>query len=650
MRYSHPNNGFAILSVMLLVMMASVLVAGSLKDNFIQERLAGNFHKKMNSRHTAELGVINIREEVENMINANPFMDLDDFIETVTANKEMLSNVGLVDSSKYSSELASVSGDTFTFKTQGSQFEGRDTLSAVFKFVPGNIVSYPTPFATGLTGCDGVVLGGSGQADSYDSRSGAYGGDNVGDAVTVSTISDTGIISIKGGADIQGDVKATSNVVFGGSASISGNLSTNGYVDITSSASFIGGDVSALGYVDIKNSIVGGSIQSNSYITLSQVVVGGDVISSPVTGSATDPSDLSITGETVYGGVYSKGNVFLNNTIIDFETTSLSFGVQAYGNFIQSYGRVDGGVRVIGDVSLPKWGTTISNDDLVYAGTGSFVEHTDYGLGTYHDTEENISALFDNITPLEEIPFDDGSGNSDVQCDPLNIDSQMADINEEYVSNGDLFVSGSGSGDVFVIGETSAKFTRDQNSTSQGSLASLESVRAKFLSLDRDVIMVDNVSVKGHIRIAPNSNVVWFIKGDFEMGGQSTLTIPDGSSLMIIIQGSFTVGAGGEIYTPDVGLTEPDKLPVLSIFSDYVGDGVAIQGGTEDIYAAIYAPKTDVTVTSSADFMGAILGKTVSITGSGAFHYDAYLGESKVGPDPKDSSSGKFQFLGFQYL
>ncbi|AIY64755.1 DUF7305 domain-containing protein [Pseudoalteromonas piratica] len=650
MPYSHPNKGFAILSVMLLVMMASVLVAGSLKDNFIQERLSGNFHKKMNSRHTAEMGVLSIREEVENMISANPYMELDDFVEAIAANPEMMSDTGLTDHSKYSSEIASVSGDIFTFKTQGSQFEGRDTLSAVFKFVPGNLVTYPSPFATGLTGCDGVVLGGSGEADSYNSADGAYGGTNVGDAVTVSTVSDIGVITIKGGADIQGDVKATSNVIFGGSASISGNLSTNGYVDITSASSFIGGNISALDYVDIKNTIVGGTIQSNSYITLSQVVVGGDVISSPVVGSSSDPSNVSITGETIYGGVFSKGNVFLNNTIIDFDTSDLSFGVQTYGNYIQTYGRVDGGVRVIGDVSLPKWGTTISGDNLLYAGTGSFIEHTNFGLGIYHETEANLLALFDVIEPLEEIPFDDGSGAGDVQCDPLNIDSQMSDINDDYVSNGDLFVSGSGSGDVFVIGETSAEFTRDQNSTSQGSVASLESVKATFLSLERDVIMVDSVAVKGHIKIADNSDVVWFIKGDFEMGGQSTLTIPDGSSLMIIIQGSFTVGAGGEVYTPDVGLTDPDKLPVLSIFSDYVGDGIAIQGGSEDIYAAVYAPKTDVTVTSSADFMGAILGKTVSVTGSGAFHYDAYLGESVVGPDPNNSSEGKFQFLGFQYL
>ncbi len=650
MKHSSINHGFALLSVMMLVMMASVLVMGSLKDNFIQERLTGNFHKKLNSRNTAELGVLNIREEVENMIKANPYMELDDFVEALAANTDMMSDTGLSDHSKYNSELTSVSGDVFTFKTQGSQFEGRDTLSAVFKFVPGNLVNYPSPFATGLTGCDGVVLGGSGEADSYNSKDGAYGGDNIGDAVTVSTVSDIGVITIKGGADIQGDVKATSNVIFGGSASISGNLSTNGFVDITSASSFIGGDVTALDYVDVKNTIIGGSIQSNSYITLSQVVVGGDVISSPVAGSPSDPSNIDITGETIYGGVYSKGNVFLNNAIIDYETSNLSFGVQTFGNFIQTYGRVDGGVRVVGDVSLPKWGTTISNDDLLYAGTGSFIEHTDFGLGDYHDTEENIIALFDEIEPLEEIPFDDGGEDSEVQCDPLNIDSQMSDINQDYVSNGDLFVSGSGSGDVFVIGETSAEFSVDRNSTSQGSVASLESVRATFLSLERNVIMVDNVSVKGHIKIADNSHVVWFIKGDFEMGGQSTLTIPDGSSLMIIIQGTFEVGGGGEIYTPDVGLTNPDKLPVLSIFSDYVGDGIAIQGGTEDIYAAVYAPKTDVTVTSSADFMGAILGKTVSITGSGAFHYDTYLGESVVGPDPDVSSTGKFQFLGFQYL
>jgi hypothetical protein len=177
--------------------MASVVVVGSLKDSYIQERLVGNFAKKVHARLTAELGVTNAREVVEEIIKDAPFQTMEQFVETLANKKEQLSGSGKISDSSYAADYT-IDGDIITIKTAGSQYEGKDTLTAVFKFVPGTKVALQSPFATGLTGCDGVALGGSGAADSYNSKFGAYGDTyvdefgvsqvNTGESVTVRTV------------------------------------------------------------------------------------------------------------------------------------------------------------------------------------------------------------------------------------------------------------------------------------------------------------------------------------------------------------------------------------------------------------------------------------------------------------------------------
>lgn len=645
-----PAKGYALVSVMLMTFMASVVVVGSLKDSYIQERLVGNFAKKVHARLTAELGVTNAREVVEEIIKDAPYQTMEQFVESLANKKEQLSGSGKITDSSYAADYT-IDGDIITIKTAGSQYEGKDTLTAVFKFVPGTKVALQSPFATGLTGCDGVALGGSGAADSYNSKNGAYGATyidefgvsqvNTGDSVTVRTVSEVGRITIKGGADIKGDVIATSSVIFGGSASISGDLSTNGFVDITSAASYIGGKIEAFQYVDIKNTIVGGGIQANGTVTLSETKVGGDVISG---------SDVDITGEYVNGGVYAEGDMYLRNMNVLFAASGLTYGAQTYGDYYQSGGTVKGGVRALGNVNMPNWGTIIDSDDLRYGGVGYSREYATYALPPYKTSPDLIG--LDNQEPLEQIPFDDGvdSGSDDeVICDPLDIATHIESVNSAAENPPSLFVSGSGSGDIYELGALQAKFLRDANSGSRSEATTISSTSASFLNEYREVLMFNDVEIKGHLRVADNSDVVVFVKGNFSMGGQSSLTIPDGSTLTFIIKGTFDVGAGGQVYTPDTGLND-DGVPIFSIYSDFDGDGISISGGTENIYAAVYAPYTNVSITSSSDFLGSILGKTVSVTGSGAFHYDAYLGEAIVGPDPNKSVAGKFQFLGFQFL
>jgi hypothetical protein len=44
-----------------------------------------------------------------------------------------------------------------------------------------------------------------------------------------------------------------------------------------------------------------------------------------------------------------------------------------------------------------------------------------------------------------------------------------------------------------------------------------------------------------------------------------------------------------------------------------------------DFYGVVYAPNTAVTVEGSADWYGAVVGKTLYASGSGDFHFDEDL-------------------------
>ena len=136
---------------------------------------------------------------------------------------------------------------------------------------------------------------------------------------------------------------------------------------------------------------------------------------------------------------------------------------------------------------------------------------------------------------------------------------------------------------------------------------------------------------------------------------------PDGSGWInpLDSQRDFTLGAGanydlaaGTYYFRNMKLVGGSSLNILGKTSIYLtGDldrhgGAAINNNTQNannlsilmtgpgkatinshnaFYGFIYAPNTDVTVNGTADFFGAIVGKTLKLTGDAVGHYDESL-------------------------
>jgi Flp pilus assembly protein TadG len=96
----------------------------------------------------------------------------------------------------------------------------------------------------------------------------------------------------------------------------------------------------------------------------------------------------------------------------------------------------------------------------------------------------------------------------------------------------------------------------------------------------------------GHARFDVSGHVTIYVTGDFERAGT---TIVNNNT------------------------QKPANLTILM-----TGGRADVTSGN-DFHGVIYAPNTEVTIDGSADLYGAVVGRTLTITGSGAGHYDESL-------------------------
>lgn len=129
---------------------------------------------------------------------------------------------------------------------------------------------------------------------------------------------------------------------------------------------------------------------------------------------------------------------------------------------------------------------------------------------------------------------------------------------------------------------------------------------------------VSPVDAAGNFLLDGNKNInlpqgTYFFR-DFTLAGNSVLTV----------SGPTTIYVTGNLYRG--GLVTVNNLSnrACNLQIIMTGGTAAVTSGN-DFYGVIYAPNTDVTVDGSADLYGAIVGKTLTLTGTGAGHYDESL-------------------------
>ncbi|TVU83954.1 hypothetical protein FQP85_09300 [Pseudoalteromonas neustonica] len=292
------QSGFTLVTVLILTSMASIVVLNSLRENIIQERMSGNFQKKINSRLLAEKGIFEEAKLLQQAFSDDKSLDIDGLIAaTGTA-----SGRGLIgEDATYNATISKNAAGELEIISLGERYGGdaQSNLVARFGFTPGNSL---TPYSDAIIGCRGVSLGGSGKITSYDSTDATY----VGNDADVRTTVHNADVTLSGTGTIKGSVASTGSIVVSSSQSVEGDLWANKDIRFPSGTSVwntkINGNIFANGNIQLKDMTVNGYVRTEKDLTLNHGV--------HVNQSNAELADI------LYGGSLLSSASYTNNSVV----------------------------------------------------------------------------------------------------------------------------------------------------------------------------------------------------------------------------------------------------------------------------------------------------------------------------------------------
>lgn len=362
-------------------------------------------------------------------------------------------------------------------------------------------------------------------------------------------------------------------------------------------------------YDSRKGKYGGSNINQNAKVATvsdkANVVLDGN---SPIWGDVRATGSVTLNGSSpVAGNVLAGGDITISpsNAVVRVEGS-----VNGGGNFTLKGGHVAGAVAINGNVAMG-WKTSIDSGQLSYGGIGSF------------NDSENQKYLDPQYRTHPKLPPVAGQ-----VCDPLNVAAlpkspKLANL----PPNGPLTL---GATQQMVL--TTDPSTGSVTSSNQSKPGLPLPGKGELFGKEQTVYKLDSLNMGSDAKLTIKGDVVLLIGKDFTMGGSNQLTVAPGSSLTLIVSGKIDLGAGAEVTAAKQGLT-PAGNPAIAIYSAYNGkDGVKLSGNTP-LYAALYAPLTEMKIAGSGGLYGAVRAKHLTESGAGGLHYDEALGMADMGED-----------------
>jgi len=294
------QRGFTLVAVLILSGLASILVLSSIKDNVNQERLSGNFQKKINARLMSERGIFDTMAEAKRYLDNNPTADVNELATNIVDLSKEDSTGLSYGEMKYTVQFVP-DGDELVLSSTGKRFEGQSTLKARFKIVPASGGS--APFSSAIVGCDSVDLVQSGQIDSYNSSVAPYDKFSPGTEGNVTTINkDNGDVTLGDASPVKGDISATGNVNLGKS-SVTGSVHANGNVIILESGNGerVSGNVITRGNFEFTGGAIGGYVRAQKIASTESSDATGNI--SLTKAKVLNKNNVGL--DIMYGGTYS---------------------------------------------------------------------------------------------------------------------------------------------------------------------------------------------------------------------------------------------------------------------------------------------------------------------------------------------------------
>ncbi|WP_064436038.1 pilus assembly PilX family protein [Pseudoalteromonas neustonica] len=590
---NNKQQGFTLITVLILTSMASIVVLNSLRENIVQERMSGNFQKKMNSRLLAEKGVFEEARLMQQALNNNGELDIDGLI-AAAGNASGRGLIGI--DATYDASISKNLAGELEIASLGQRYSGdaQSNLVARFGFKPGKAESL---FQNAIVGCEGVSLSASGRIDSFDSSKGDYDPSKAEAGAVIGTVYKDKDVTLSGASAIWGSVHATGSIIFSGSSPITGTLRANNHI----------------------------IIDSNFTVSTDPVLPDGF------------PLDTAVGGD-----VLSAGHVTWKQ------------------------GKVLGVIRANKDFIIPNnSATTIlvnrNNDglDVMYGGTftaKNLASQLEQDGIPYSDLRYNVNPNVELVPSQDPTNFEGGK----VKCDPIDVTKLVTALIDPaaekiIVKHGNSVLVPS-KPETRVIYELTPEIAQSKIEN-QGSYvwenwlgARPATITYALATIDKEVdvkvLKMGSLSLNnGNLKVA-GGDVTLVVNGDFKMEGSSEIHIAEGSSLTLYVTGKVKMKASPGSITMKHGLTATGK-PVFSVYSsNEQNNGIDIDADA-NLYAAIYAPKTDVKVVANGGFSGSIRGKTVTASGKGGIHHDVNL--TNVGGGGGGKTAGELIFLGWSY-
>jgi hypothetical protein len=126
-----------------------------------------------------------------------------------------------------------------------------------------------------------------------------------------------------------------------------------------------------------------------------------------------------------------------------------------------------------------------------------------------------------------------------------------------------------------------------------------------------------NLTVHGNVTLVltagPGSAAI-------SLTGNNGITLAPGATLIIYTEGDVALGGNGLLN----GSAQTDTFQLWGTSQSAFAQNIQIAGNGA-LKGVIYAPNGNVTISGNGDVMGAVVGKTITVAGNAAFHYDESL-------------------------
>jgi hypothetical protein len=141
---------------------------------------------------------------------------------------------------------------------------------------------------------------------------------------------------------------------------------------------------------------------------------------------------------------------------------------------------------------------------------------------------------------------------------------------------------------------------------------------------DADIDVAGSFRLTGGAALRIDGAVILRVGAGFQVDGNSRITFGPSGSLQVYVQ-------SGSIAIDSVNISADGTASRFTVVGAAAVSNVELSG-TSSVYAAIYAPAARVVLSGSAQLFGAVVARSLELSGTAALHYDYALAGAAGNP------------------